>query len=594
MAMSATQLAVQVVSWPAAGLVLWAGLRRRAGWVVVPTALLVLANAALALDPDGERATVGLAVAIVQSCYAVLMATYPDGRCAPRWLGAVVGVAIGLQATNLLSGMRLEEQPWWPWHYALTWPLLAWGQIVRYRTRSDARARQQVRWVLTAVSAMVVAFLVVALAIAGGLTTEEDTSTLATALLVLPGLGFSLGVVAPRSANLDRALRWVLAVGLTGLAAAGAVVVSTALTRGAAPPAPAWGGALAAVLVAVPGWRIASRWAELVVYGRRRDPLNAIDDLDELLAARHEIREVPETVVRTIASVTGAAHVSMDTDGTVRVESGAPTDAPPSEFVVVYRGEQLARVFVTPRPGEQTLTRADQAVIQRICAYAGPALDGARALEALVGSRSRTVLAREEERKRVRGYLHDDLAPTFSGLGLSAAALERYATDGDPRTVELAHRLAAELGAASRRLREVAYDMRPPELDARGLVQALRDRLVAADGYPTVRLDADVGPTLPAAVEAAAYRIVQEAVTNVRRHAGATVCDIRLRHGDSRFDIEVTDDGLGFPEDARDGVGLTSARERAAELGGSVRIMRAVGGGTVLRCWLPIDTSGPS
>jgi signal transduction histidine kinase len=92
---------------------------------------------------------------------------------------------------------------------------------------------------------------------------------------------------------------------------------------------------------------------------------------------------------------------------------------------------------------------------------------------------------------------------------------------------------------------------------------------------------------LPAAVEVAAYRIFQEALTNVVRHSGAENCSVRLSMNGG-LEIEVTDDGAGLPEDLRQGVGLASMRERAAELGGSCEVTGRHEGGTTVKARLPV------
>jgi signal transduction histidine kinase len=102
-----------------------------------------------------------------------------------------------------------------------------------------------------------------------------------------------------------------------------------------------------------------------------------------------------------------------------------------------------------------------------------------------------------------------------------------------------------------------------------------------------VSVDApDTLPPLPAAVEVAAYRIVQEALTNVTRHAEAQTCQVCL-HINGHFEIEVVDDGKGIPPTRRAGVGLNSMHERAAELGGSCVIESPFGHGTHIRVSLP-------
>jgi len=93
---------------------------------------------------------------------------------------------------------------------------------------------------------------------------------------------------------------------------------------------------------------------------------------------------------------------------------------------------------------------------------------------------------------------------------------------------------------------------------------------------------------LPAAVEVAAYRIVQEALTNVVRHAQAHSCRICLSCEQEMLHVEVSDDGLGQPESSRAGVGLLSMRERAAELGGTCEITQKSEGGTRVLACLPV------
>jgi two-component system NarL family sensor kinase len=99
-------------------------------------------------------------------------------------------------------------------------------------------------------------------------------------------------------------------------------------------------------------------------------------------------------------------------------------------------------------------------------------------------------------------------------------------------------------------------------------------------------------PPLPAAVEVAAYRIIQEALTNVVRHASARTCSIQLVVGAQLY-LAITDDGIGLPHSPggipyQTGVGLVSMRERAEELGGTCRVDSEPGGGTRVQAWLPL------
>jgi signal transduction histidine kinase len=208
-------------------------------------------------------------------------------------------------------------------------------------------------------------------------------------------------------------------------------------------------------------------------------------------------------------------------------------------------------------------------------------------------SRERLVLAREEERRRLRRDLHDELAPTLAALGLTAATVGELITT-DPEEAALANqRLRAAIRATVGDVRRLVYDLRPPALDELGLVEAVGERASRYDapqeGFRTTVEAPEELPPLPAAVEVAAYRIVQEALMNVARHARASMCTVRLVCPDSRtLEVEVTDDGVGLPGSAEGGVGLSSMRERAAELGGTCEIERSSPTGTRVFARLPL------
>jgi signal transduction histidine kinase len=213
-------------------------------------------------------------------------------------------------------------------------------------------------------------------------------------------------------------------------------------------------------------------------------------------------------------------------------------------------------------------------------------------------SRQRLVSAREEERRRLRRDLHDGLGPTLAALGLKLETA-RNRLRPDPQADALLADLAERTQAAVADIRRLVYALRPQALDELGLVGALRQ---VASGAPALRsggrgveLEApDRLPPLPAAVEVATYRIAQEALTNVVRHSYAQTCTIRLQLAGGGLRLSIDDDGTGLPADRRVGVGLTSMRERAEELGGTFGIEPRPGGGTCVQVLLPLPTwAGP-
>ena len=168
----------------------------------------------------------------------------------------------------------------------------------------------------------------------------------------------------------------------------------------------------------------------------------------------------------------------------------------------------------------------------------------------------------------------------------------------DPGAADaLVGELREELRAAIADIRRLVHGLRPPALDELGLVGALQrmaERCSAgATGLRvTVEVPGDLS-ALPAAAEVAVYRIAQEAVTNVVRHAGARTCTVRLTLSPGEVCVQVTDDGRGIDAAAMTpGVGLSSMRERAAEMGGECMVDAAPGGGTRVVARLPRRKDG--
>jgi signal transduction histidine kinase len=138
-------------------------------------------------------------------------------------------------------------------------------------------------------------------------------------------------------------------------------------------------------------------------------------------------------------------------------------------------------------------------------------------------------------------------------------------------------------------IRRVVYDLRPPALDDLGLAGALRAQAAefgASGVHFTVNTPEHL-PPLPAAVEVACYRIAQEALTNVVKHAQAQHCTVCVTV-EGGLSLEVADDGCGLAHNRRAGVGLSSMCERAAELGGQCQITQGPAGGTRVLARLPL------
>jgi signal transduction histidine kinase len=163
----------------------------------------------------------------------------------------------------------------------------------------------------------------------------------------------------------------------------------------------------------------------------------------------------------------------------------------------------------------------------------------------------------------------------------------------DPQaSIDLLKALKGQVKETIAEIRRLVYDLRPPVLDEFGLVSAIREHIAPYTGPGGLQVKFDVPaslPNLPAAVEVAAYRIALEAFTNIIKHAQASRCTIQILMNEQALILEVSDDGSGVPDVVLPGVGMSSMRERANELGGECLVERPSGGGTRVRASLPIS-----
>lgn len=208
--------------------------------------------------------------------------------------------------------------------------------------------------------------------------------------------------------------------------------------------------------------------------------------------------------------------------------------------------------------------------------------------------------AAEEERRRIARELHDDTAQRLAAilLRLRLLSAERTGPDRD----RLFEEVRAELREAAEGVRRIARGLRPPALEDAGVGTAIRAHVRArfSDGGPEADLDlAPVDDVLDEEAKLVLYRIVQEALSNVLRHAEASRVSVRVEVSGEQVVALVRDDGRGFdpessPRDDGRGLGLMGMRERATLVGGLVFVESAPGAGTCIRLEIPLRQGGVS
>jgi two-component system NarL family sensor kinase len=342
------------------------------------------------------------------------------------------------------------------------------------------------------------------------------------------------------------------------------------------------GGLLAAGAVAVavhPVYARLRRRIERWVYGYRSEPHEAL----RLLADRAELADplhLAESITATVAESLAIDRAWVEQVGHRRTEDAKVVRAP-----LVHRGVRLGDLAVEVPDGRQ-LSASDVTLLADLARHAAVLVRADLLTAELQQSRARLVTAREEERRRLRRDLHDGVGPSLAAIVLKLNAVQTRNTAED-RNALLAE-TREEARAAIGEVRRLVDDLRPPAIDEVGLLGAIRQRVTSMSGDLTVDVvGPDSLPQLPAAVEVAAFRIASEAVTNVVRHSGASRCRVAVEL-DGAFALTVTDNGRGAGRNSGQGVGWTSMRERAAELGGSCTISSRAEGGLVVRAVLPL------
>jgi PAS domain S-box-containing protein len=250
---------------------------------------------------------------------------------------------------------------------------------------------------------------------------------------------------------------------------------------------------------------------------------------------------------------------------------------------IMLGGRLWGAVIVSSvRPG--AFAAGDEVRISSFAELVAQALANAEARELLAASRRRIVQAGDEERRRLERNLHDGAQQRLVALALTVRMVERK-LQSDPETAcrMLAH-AGTELDQALAELREIARGLHPAVLTDRGLGPAL-DALATRAPIP-VDVAGAIDARLPAPVEAAAYYVVAEALTNVAKYARASEARIDVRRDDGRLVVEVADDGVGGA-DASKGSGLRGLADRVEALGGRLEVSSPAGGGTTLRATLP-------
>ncbi|CAN3983967.1 sensor histidine kinase [Kitasatospora purpeofusca] len=590
----------------------------------------LLAGAAADAGPAVQTLGAALLLASVTLFVFVSLALplwLPEGRLPGgpgRAFVAAIAVWSALHACAVRLGSKLPYYgdilvpggaPIDEWHATL----VAWGIVVISLTVAAVRWRRSAR-PHRSVTAVLVPYLVwlvttnIALQVGSAESVAAAAYFAGSALWMLGAVGYAF--TRDRSRYLDRATRRMLSVlALIALLIAGYLGIALLLRRALPTASNAGAQLLAAAALAIGGLLgPTTRWVVRAVdrfyYGDRARPYQVVRALAERLSRAVSPADAPPLLCDTVVGALGlpGARVVLHTrTGPHELASVGTVGANSQVFPLSYEGAVIGDLYAPPRAGQPELDAQDHEVLRFLADQAAPAIASLRMYEELQRGRRQIVLAREEERRRLRHDLHDGLGPTLSGLRLGVDTARAAVPEGSSAARSL-RAVSAGIGQAIDELRRITEGLAPAALAGEGLAVALR-RLVAELDGPRVRialvLDPDPPPGLAAAVEVAALRISGEALHNVLRHSAAGQARLTLRVRPEAVVVEVWDDGRGFPPDrsepvgaagsrrAGSGLGLRSMAERAEELGGRFSTGNH-DGGALVRAELPRTPDRPA
>ncbi len=559
----------------------------------------------------------------------IIFVLFPDGRARPAWSRWLVIGMLLLAPILPLEAMLFARLPldfgqpifWLITLLSLVATLLFWGgllmaQTQSYRTYSSPAQRQQTKWVVLGLAVYLALLATSSIVWIWSLSLPTGTPfpvSLAIGQVVwmvanatIPG-ALAISVLRYRLFDVDLVINRTLVYGaltfsvvtiyLLVLVIAGSLfhsqgnIITTFLAT-----------ALIALLFHPLRLRLQATVNRLM-FGERDEPYTVLHRLGQRLEGAAAPEAILSLMVDTVAQALRLPFAEIHLFHGGRLESAARTGKPGGDrirFPLSYQAQTLGYLQVCPRAPGEDLSPADERLLRQIARQAGPVAHAIQLTRDLQASRERLVNTREEERRRLRRDLHDGLGPVLAGQGLKLAALKTLLKRDPAAAVVQLDRLLEQNEATVATVRRLVYGLRPPALDELGLAEAIRDQFLILDQDAVrsstlqIRVVEPAGglPPLPAAVEVAAYHIALEALTNVARHADADHCSVKLslakHHHRPALRLVIRDDGCGLPSSINRGLGLSSMRQRAEELGGSWDIDTGEGGGTRVVAYLPL------
>ncbi|MCH6265412.1 sensor histidine kinase [Neobacillus citreus] len=552
---------------------------------------------------------------------------FPNGRFAPKWSKYLCFLLIILRVPGMIFpdtyvDLEYVSKLWGFGSWFILWiGSLLFVQIYRYRYVMAPLEKQQAKWVVYGVvMALVGLFSVTAIFVSTEKSISSDPYQLYyieiavhTFMILIPA-AILIAMMKHRLWDIDiivnrtlvygimtasTVIFYVLAVWYSGLLLqTNSHLISSLIATG-----------IVAVLFSPIKQRV-QRFINRRMYGENDDPYSVLLRLAQELENPMEPDSVLSLVVKTIRDSLKLPYASLSVyqDGKVIMTAEEGNDKGiPLTYKLLYRGEEMGDLKLSPRSPSEALTVSDRKFLDMLVRQASVVVHSAKAsisLKLLAAdlqeSRENLVLAREEERRKLRSNLHDGLAPRLAALALTAAAAEDLVESNPNATREILGELRSTIRQTVSEIRSLVYDLRPPTLDEMGLIGAIHEQIKALSFSNSEKISFTLNvpetmTVLPAAVEVAAFRVTTEAIVNVVRHSKAKNCIISISANGKGLQINVDDDGIGLltsrkRDSINGGIGIGSMKERVNELGGSFLLETNKYGGTTIAVSLPVNS----
>ncbi|MET3697562.1 histidine kinase [Bacillus oleivorans] len=540
-------------------------------------------------------------ISIFGGTYLVLFLVLPDGKFVPSWslLAALLWIVVGA-GTVYLPGSFIDLETWPIWTSIVTWVtlhlILVFSQTYRYVKKSDQIQRQQMKWYLYSIAMYFIALLSLNFIGQLGVTLKFATELFYTASSILIPISIGFAIFKYKLWDINIVIhRTILYGALSLFVILFYVLMVGLLSRFFQSEDNLLASIITAGIIAVCFQPLKERLQSIVnrlIFGDRDNPYKILNQLNSILEVSRSTDHVLPLVVKTLSQALKIpyAAVQLNERGSDQiVASFGEAREVGVEIPLLYQGQQLGTLLLSHRSSAEPFSQADLKVLHDMARQVGIVAHSILLYKDLQWSREKLVNAREEERRRLRRDLHDGLGPSLASLAIKIDVAQTIMNKEPFKSQKLLIEMDSQIKQLIQDIRRLVYSLRPSTLDELGLLSAIRELTSHYKMGPIhfIVKGPESFPPLPAAVEVAVYRIVQEAITNVVRHSGAKKCIIDITLNEKLL-LSVIDDGLGLSHSLLFGIGIKSMKERAEELGGSFSVYSPTAGGTEILAELPI------